>query len=264
MLCGRVQRRLRDVHGSLILYGPTRTYGIFSCPNRCERVAWARMDVRLEPSWKTLLAEELDKPYFLMLTTQVKQAYLTKTIYPPPAQIFRALDLCPVERVRAVILGQDPYHGKGQAHGLSFSVPSGVRPPPSLQNIRKELQSDLGIVPTTSGDLEAWERQGVLLLNATLTVEADRAGSHQGLGWEIFTNAMIEKLSQQKECLVFILWGRFAQQKAGLIDTSKHLILKAAHPSPFSAYNGFFGSKPFSQTNAYLQANGFEPIDWRV
>lgn len=221
------------------------------------------MDVRLEPSWKKLLAEEFEKPYFIELAAFVRQAYQKKSIYPPPSQIFQALEQCPVDRVRVVILGQDPYHGEGQAHGLAFSVPKGVRPPPSLQNIMKELQSDLGISPSTSGDLSAWEKQGVLLLNATLTVEANKAGSHQGLGWEMITNAIIQNLSQKKDHLVFILWGKFAQQKAELIDHTKHLILKAAHPSPFSAANGFFGSKPFSQTNAYLEKQGGERIDWR-
>lgn len=222
------------------------------------------MNVRLEPSWKALLADEFEKPYFIELTDAIRKAYQTKAVYPPPAQIFRALDLCPVDQVRVVILGQDPYHGQGQAHGLSFSVPKGVRPPPSLQNIMKELQDDVGVTPSASGDLSAWEAQGVLLLNATLTVEANQAGSHQKLGWETFTNAVIEKLSREKEHLVFILWGRFAQEKAALIDPAKHLVIKSAHPSPFSAANGFFGSKPFSKANAYLEAHGSKPIDWTI
>ncbi len=222
------------------------------------------MDVRLERSWKTLLADEFEKPYFIELTDTIREAYKTGTVYPPPAHLFRAFDLCPVDRVRVVILGQDPYHGQGQAHGLSFSVPRGIRPPPSLQNIMKELRTDVGAQPSPSGDLSAWEAQGVLLLNATLTVEAGKAGSHQKLGWETFTNTVIERLSQEKEHLVFILWGRFAQEKAALIDAKKHAVIMSAHPSPFSASNGFFGSKPFSQTNAYLQKQGLAPIDWTI
>lgn len=222
------------------------------------------MDVRLEPSWKTLLADEFEKPYFIELTDKIREAYKLGTVYPPPAHLFRAFDLCPVDRVRVVILGQDPYHGQGQAHGLSFSVPKGIRPPPSLQNIMKELRTDVGVEPSPSGDLSAWEAQGVLLLNATLTVEAGNAGSHQKLGWETFTNTVIERLSQEREHLVFILWGRFAQEKASLIDAKKHLVIMSAHPSPFSAANGFFGSKPFSQTNAYLQKQGLVPIDWTI
>lgn len=221
------------------------------------------MNVRLEPSWSALLADEFNQSYFVRLASSVREAYQKGGVYPPPSQIFAALELCPVDRVRVVILGQDPYHGAGQAHGLSFSVSEGVRPPPSLKNIMKELQTDLGIPPSDSGDLRGWAKQGVLLLNATLTVEADKPASHQGLGWETFTNAIIKKLSQNKEHLVFILWGKFAQQKAELIDPTRHLIIQSAHPSPFSATHGFFGSKPFSKTNQYLVLHGLQPIDWR-
>lgn len=222
------------------------------------------MDVRLDPSWKELLADEFTKSYFKELTDFVRQAYRASVVYPAPANIFRALDLCPVDRVRVVILGQDPYHGPRQAHGLSFSVSEGVRPPPSLQNIFKELQADLGMAPPVSGDLTKWEAQGVLLLNASLTVEAGKPASHQRKGWETFTDAVIRRLADTREGLVFILWGKFAQQKAEFIDASKHLILKAAHPSPYSAANGFFGSKPFSKTNAYLTRRGHAPVDWRL
>ncbi len=220
------------------------------------------MSVRIEPSWAAFLASEFEKPYFQQLTDRVRQAYLEQTVYPLPAHVFRAFDLCPVDRVKVVILGQDPYHGKGQAHGLSFSVEKGTRIPPSLQNIMKELKSDLGIDSPPHGDLSEWAEQGVLLLNATLTVEAGKPGSHQGKGWEEFTDAVIRTLADTHEHLVFILWGKYAQQKEVLIDTAKHLVLKSAHPSPYSASAGFFGSKPFSKTNAYLEEQGIEPIRW--
>ncbi len=222
------------------------------------------MNVRLDPSWKALLADEFTKPYFRELADFVRQAYLSTTVYPSPANIFRALDLCPVDRVRVVILGQDPYHGPRQAHGLSFSVAEGVRPPPSLQNIFKELRDDLGIAPPLSGDLSKWEGQGVLLLNASLTVEAGKPNSHQDKGWGPFTDAIIRRLAETREGIVFILWGKFAQQKAELVDPAKHLILKSAHPSPYSAANGFFGSKPFSKANAYLTRQGRSPVDWAL
>lgn len=220
------------------------------------------MDVRLESSWKTALSTEFEKAYFQELTKFVKQRYQSTTVYPPPAQIFHALDASPFDQVRVVILGQDPYHGRGQAHGLCFSVPEGVPPPPSLQNIFKEIHDDVGAPIPASGNLEHWVKQGVLLLNATLTVEASKAGSHQGKGWEQFTDAIIRELSDKREHLVFILWGRYAQQKGELIDASRHLILKAAHPSPFSAYSGFFGCKHFSKANAYLTEHSLEPIQW--
>jgi uracil-DNA glycosylase len=219
-------------------------------------------EVRLEASWKQALSEEFEKPYFRELTTFVKQAYATSNVYPPPAQIFHALDACPVDQVRVVILGQDPYHGRGQAHGLAFSVPEGVTPPPSLQNIFKEIHNDVGAPIPASGDLEHWAKQGVLLLNATLTVEAGKPGSHQGKGWEIFTDAIMRQVSRNREQVVFLLWGRYAQQKEAHIDIARHLVLKAPHPSPYSAASGFFGCKHFSQANEYLVAQGKDPIMW--
>lgn len=220
------------------------------------------MDVKIHESWKRHLAEEFEKPYFKELVDFVKKEYASKKIYPPPADIFRAFEWCPFEKVKVVILGQDPYHGPRQANGLCFSVHHGVQNPPSLQNIFKELQGDLGGELRTEGNLEDWAKQGVLLLNATLTVQAGKAGSHQHKGWEIFTDAVIKILSEEKEHLVFILWGRYAQEKGAVIDEERHLVLRAAHPSPFSAYSGFFGSKPFSKTNEYLEWNGLEPIQW--
>lgn len=220
------------------------------------------MDVQIEPSWKKVLSEEFEKKYFTELTEKVRHAYLTGTVYPPPKLIFNAFTHCSFEKVKVVILGQDPYHGPGQAHGLCFSVQTGVPPPPSLQNIYKEITNDIGTVTDDSGNLEYWAEQGVLLLNATLTVNKSQAGSHQGWGWEQFTDAVIQKLSDEKEHLVFLLWGRYAQDKGKNIDTQKHLVLKASHPSPFSAYNGFFGCKHFSKTNEYLKKNGIEPINW--
>lgn len=221
------------------------------------------MDVSIEPTWKEALKDEFELPYFQELSTKVREMYLGSTpVYPPPKLVFNAFELCPFNSVKVVILGQDPYHGPGQAHGLSFSVTDGVPFPPSLRNIYKELQSDLGVTIPESGDLTHWAKQGVLLLNATLTVLAHEAGSHQGLGWERFTDAVIQKLSDKKEHLVFILWGRYAQDKGKVIDGTKHLVLKSAHPSPLSAYNGFFGSKPFSTTNAYLDAHSIPPIVW--
>jgi uracil-DNA glycosylase len=220
------------------------------------------MDVRLEESWKKLLDEEFKKPYFKDLTDFVKREYQENTIYPPAKYIFNALDSCPVDQVKVVILGQDPYHGVGQAHGLSFSVQEGTALPPSLQNIYKELETDLGVKRKTTGDLTQWAKQGVLLLNATLTVRANQAGSHQNKGWEIFTNAIIDKLNKNKKNLVYILWGNYAQKKGKLINEENNLVIKSAHPSPLSAYNGFFGSRPFSQTNIYLLSLGLPPITW--
>ena len=220
------------------------------------------MDVRLDQSWKRLLAEEFEKPYFQDLTDFVKKEYQEKTIYPPAKYIFNALDSCPVNNVKVVILGQDPYHGEGQAHGLSFSVQDGVALPPSLQNIYKELETDLGVKRKTTGDLTNWAKQGVLLLNATLTVRANQAGSHQNKGWEIFTDAIIERLNKTRRNLVYILWGSYAQKKGKLIDEQNNLVIKSTHPSPLSAYNGFFGSRPFSQTNVYLLSLGLPPIQW--
>jgi len=220
------------------------------------------MAVRLEKSWKELLKNEFDKPYFKSLSEFVHNEYKTNTIYPPAKFIFNALDSLPVDKVKVVIIGQDPYHGEGQAHGLSFSVPDGISLPPSLQNIYKELSADLGKVHSKSGNLEHWVKEGVLLLNATLTVRAHQAGSHQNKGWEQFTDAIIHHLADSKENLVFILWGNYAQRKGAFIDTQKHLVIKSAHPSPLSAHNGFFGSQPFSKTNKYLEAHGRSPINW--
>ncbi|KND50910.1 MAG: uracil-DNA glycosylase [Parcubacteria bacterium C7867-007] len=221
------------------------------------------MEVKIEESWKSHLKDEFDKPYFKALTTFVKEEYTKTTVYPAPKSIFRAFELTPFEQVKVVILGQDPYHGPKQAIGLSFAVSEGVRNPPSLQNIFKELESDLGVpLVHTDGDLTRWAEQGVLLLNATLTVRAASAGSHQGKGWEQFTDAVIQKLSDGREHLVFILWGNYARAKGAHIDRSKHLVIESAHPSPFSAHNGFFGSKPFSKANEYLKIQGEKPINW--
>ncbi len=208
------------------------------------------------------MEEEFEKPYFKELVQFVKNEYASKKVFPTPANIFRAFELCPFDRVKVVILGQDPYHGLGQANGLSFSVNKGVALPPSLQNIFKELRDDLGGELRSEGTLDDWARQGVLMLNATLTVEAHKAGSHQKKGWELFTDAVVEALSREKEHLVFVLWGRYAQEKGAKIDTEKHCVIKSAHPSPFSAYSGFFGSKPFSKTNEYLEWKELEPIKW--
>lgn len=221
-------------------------------------------DVRINESWKKILAPEFEKEYFSALTDFVKKEYAAKKIYPPPRLIFNAFELCPFDKVKVVILGQDPYHGAGQAHGLCFSVNDGVAIPPSLQNIYKEIHDDVGAKIPKTGNLERWARQGVLLLNATLTVQAGTAGSHQNKGWEDFTDAVISLLSYKKEHLVFLLWGRYAQDKEKLIDAKKHLILKAAHPSPFSAYNGFFGCKHFSKTNDYLDFAGISPVNWNA
>lgn len=220
------------------------------------------MDVKIEPSWKEVLKEEFDKSYFKNLVEFVRSEYQSQNVYPPGKLIFSAFDHTPFDKVKVVLIGQDPYHGVGQAHGLSFSVPEGIAQPPSLKNIFKELNADLGIPIAKSGNLERWADQGVLLLNATLTVRASQAGSHQKKGWEEFTDAAIRKLSEEKENLVFILWGAYAQKKGSIIDTEKHFIIKSPHPSPFSAYNGFFGSKPFSKTNSYLKSLGKEEIIW--
>lgn len=220
------------------------------------------MEVKIEASWKALLQGEFDKPYFAGLADFIRREYASKQIFPPARLIFSAFDLCPLNQVKVVILGQDPYHGVGQAHGLCFSVHEGVQHPPSLQNIFKEINRDLGIAVPASGDLSRWARQGVLLLNATLTVEAHKAGSHQGRGWETFTDAAIKLLAECKSDVVFMLWGAYAQQKASLIDESKHLILKSVHPSPLSAYRGFIGCGHFSAANQYLVEKGLEPVIW--
>lgn len=220
------------------------------------------MQVRIEESWRSHLQGEFDKPYFTTLTQFVRSEYATRQIFPPGRQIFNAFDLCPFDRVKVVIIGQDPYHDDGQANGLCFSVNPGTPFPPSLQNIFKEISDDLGRPMPTDGDLSRWARQGVLLLNATLTVRAHQAGSHQGKGWEQFTDAVIHELSAHRDHLVFMLWGSYAKAKGAQIDTSRHCILTAAHPSPLSAYRGFFGCHHFSLANAYLTSHGLTPIDW--
>ncbi len=220
------------------------------------------MTVSIEQSWKEMLGKEFTKEYFVKLTETVRTAYLSTTVFPPPKLVFNAFSQCPFTDVKVVILGQDPYHGKGQAHGLSFSVQDGIRVPPSLQNIYKEIAVDLQKEIPHSGNLERWARQGVLLLNATLTVEEGKAGSHQGLGWETFTDAVIKKVSDEKEHVVFLLWGKYAQNKASLIDKTKHLILIAPHPSPFSVHTGFFGCRHFSKTNIYLRKHDLGEIEW--
>jgi len=217
---------------------------------------------RIAADWHVVLQEAFEAPSFQALRTFLVQERTLHPVYPKGSEIFSAFDRCPFERVRVVVLGQDPYHGPGQAHGLSFSVPPGVPPPPSLQNIFKELQRDLGIAPPRQGDLRPWAAQGVLLLNATLTVRAEQAGSHQGKGWEDFTDTVITKLSERRSGIVFLLWGRYAQNKAALIDSSRHHILTAPHPSPLSAHRGFLGCGHFSRTNVLLQAAGQPPIDW--
>jgi len=221
------------------------------------------MDVKIESSWKNVLESEFDREYFLTLSKFVKNEYSSKTIYPPPGFIFHAFWLTPFDKVKVVILGQDPYHGPKQANGLCFAVNKGITLPPSVQNIYKEIESDLGYrAKYPQGDLEEWAKQGVLLLNATLTVEANKAGSHQNKGWENFTDFVIKILSEQKDHLVFILWGNYAKKKGVVIDRKKHLVIESPHPSPFAARTGFFGSKPFSRCNEYLIAKGKEPIDW--
>ncbi len=220
------------------------------------------MDVNIENSWKQHLMPEFEKPYFEKLTDFVRREYSTKKIYPPARLIFNAFDTCPFDDVEVVIVGQDPYHEPGQAHGLCFSVNDDVQIPPSLVNIHKEIHDDLGKPIPRSGNLERWARQGVLLLNATLTVQAHRAGSHQGKGWEEFTDAAIRHLANERDHLVFILWGAYAQRKGENIDANRHLILKSPHPSPLSAHRGFFGNKHFSKANEYLIAHGKKPIDW--
>jgi uracil-DNA glycosylase len=220
-------------------------------------------DVVIEPSWKAVLAPEFTKPYFRSLADFVRKEYLSQHIFPAPKNIFRAFDACPFDQVKVVIIGQDPYHGVGQANGLCFAVNSGTRLPRSLCNIFEEIRSDLGIEPNPDGDLGRWARQGVLLMNATLTVRANTPGSHQDHGWEEFTDRVIQALSSDRENLVFILWGNYAKKKGAFIDRSKHLVLEAAHPSPFSAHSGFFGCKHFSKANKYLKEHGCEVVDWR-
>ncbi len=214
--------------------------------------------------WKTILSKEIDSDYFAQLSEFVTKEYENEICFPPTKMIFKAFEKCPFDNTKVVILGQDPYHGDGQAHGLSFSVPMGIKFPPSLRNIFKELSSDLESQVPFQGDLTDWTEQGVLLLNATLTVRKSTPGSHQKQGWEKFTDSVIKAISDEKESVVFILWGKFAEQKTELINESKHFIISSAHPSPFSAHRGFLGSKPFSKTNEYLAEKGFEKIDWEL
>jgi uracil-DNA glycosylase len=223
------------------------------------------MEIKMETSWKNALSDLFDKPYFSQIAEHLKaEKALKTTIYPNGGLIFNAFSLTPYDKVKVIILGQDPYHNANQAMGLSFSVPDGIKPPPSLMNIFKELHKDIGMSIPSSGNLTTWAKQGVLLLNAVLTVRANEPASHAKIGWTKFTDDVILSLSSQKKGLVFILWGNFAQEKIKLIDSSKHKILKAAHPSPFSAYNGFFGCKHFSATNEYLVKNNIDPIDWAI
>jgi len=223
------------------------------------------MDIQIEESWKKILKEEFEKDYFKQIVTFLKaEKSAGKIIFPPGPLIFNAFNKTPFSKVKVVLLGQDPYHGKGQAMGLSFSVPDGIPKPPSLVNIFKELESDLGIKPPISGNLEKWAKQGVLLLNASLTVRQNEAASHSKIGWLQFTDSVISKISELKDDIVFLLWGRFAQDKQTLIDETKHHVLKAAHPSPFSADKGFFGCRHFSKTNELLTINNKEPIDWKL
>ena len=220
------------------------------------------MNVRIDDRWKVQLQPEFEQDYFRDLVNFVRSEYASNTVYPPGNQIFRAFDLSPFDTTKVIILGQDPYHEPGQAHGLCFSVDKGVPFPPSLQNIYKEIRDDIGTVVSSQGDLSDWAKQGVLLLNATLTVRAHQAGSHQNKGWERFTDAVIHRLAEQREHLVFILWGAYAQRKGAFIDKNKHLVLQSPHPSPLSAHRGFFGNRHFSTANRYLQEHGIEPIIW--
>lgn len=223
------------------------------------------MNVQIEAGWKKVLESEFKKPYFLQIVHFLKtEKNIGKIIYPPGSQIFNAFEMSPFEKTKLVLLGQDPYHGPGQAHGLSFSVPDGIRPPPSLLNIFKELNTDIGQAIPGTGNLSSWSAQGVLLLNAYLTVEAKKPASHSQIGWGEFTDTVIQKLSFVKQNLVFLLWGKFAQEKQVLIDETRHLVLKAAHPSPYSADKGFFGCRHFSKSNEYLMKNRIDPIDWKL
>ena len=223
------------------------------------------MEVKINDTWKEVLKSEFNKPYFLQIVNFLRTEKMAgKTIYPPGQLMFNAFNTTPFDHVKVVLLGQDPYHGPGQAHGLCFSVQTGVKPPPSLVNIYKELNSDIGMSIPNHGNLTKWAEQGVLMLNASLTVRADEPMSHSKIGWAEFTDSVIKKISDQREHVVFILWGRFAQEKQVLIDETRHLVLKAAHPSPFSANNGFFGCRHFSKTNEYLMQNGIDPVDWSL
>ncbi len=233
--------------------------------NACSENFSSEKSIQLHPSWLTVIGDEFEKPYMIALKQFLQaQKKLGKTIYPPGKFIFNALDSTPFDQVKVVILGQDPYHGPDQAHGLCFSVLPGVKFPPSLRNIYKELAADIEVTPPNHGSLQSWADNGVLLLNATLTVERHQAGSHQGKGWEQFTDAIVSALDDQREGLVFMLWGSYAQQKGQFINREKHLVLQSPHPSPFSANRGFFGCKHFSKANEYLQARGEQPIEWSI
>jgi uracil-DNA glycosylase len=220
------------------------------------------MDVKIDESWKSRLQVEFEKDYFVTLTEFVRQEYKNYAVFPPASLIFNAFDLCPFGNIKAVIIGQDPYHGPGQAHGLCFSVRDGIEFPPSLINIFKEIESDLGLIKPHSGNLERWAKQGVLLLNATLTVRAHQAGSHQRKGWEQFTDSVISHINSEKQNIVFFLWGAYAQKKGETIDRTRHLVLESVHPSPLSASRGFFGNRHFSRCNEYLSDHGIQPVDW--
>ncbi|MDR2472809.1 MAG: uracil-DNA glycosylase [Tannerella sp.] len=220
------------------------------------------MEVKIEPEWKEVLSDEFEKPYFIQLTDFVRNEYASTTVYPPAGLIFNAFNHCPFNRVKVVLLGQDPYHEPGEAHGLCFSVQDGVRFPPSLQNIFKEIYADIGVAIPSSGNLTRWADQGVLLLNATLTVRAHAAGSHQKRGWETFTDAVINRLAVHRTNIVYILWGAYAQNKGAIIDPTQNLVLKSPHPSPLSASRGFFGNHHFSHANAYLIQNGLQAVEW--
>ena len=220
------------------------------------------MEVKIAPDWKALLEEEFSKPYFEELTRFVKEEYATRRIYPRGSNIFRAFDKCPLDKLKVVIIGQDPYHGPGQAHGLCFSVAEGVPHPPSLQNIFKEVAADIGTPIPASGNLDRWAEQGVLLLNAVLTVREHEAASHAGKGWEQFTDAVVRKIAERKQGVVYLLWGSYAQRKGAIADPTQNCILKAVHPSPLSAYRGFLGCKHFSKANDYLISTGQTPINW--
>ncbi|MEG2614449.1 MAG: uracil-DNA glycosylase [Alistipes sp.] len=220
------------------------------------------MDVKIAPDWKALLAAEFEKPYFAELTQFVHNEYATNQVFPRGSNIFRAFDKCPFDRLKVVIIGQDPYHGEGQANGLCFSVADGVQLPPSLQNIFKEVAADVGTAVPSSGNLDRWAEQGVLLLNAVLTVRAHEAASHAGRGWETFTDAVVQTIAQHKQGIVYMLWGSYAQKKGAIANPDKNLILKSVHPSPLSAYRGFFGSHHFTQANDYLRSIGKMPVEW--
>lgn len=220
------------------------------------------MDVKINPSWKKVLAEEFEQPYWQKLATHIRQQYVSETIYPPSKNVFRAFDLCPFDKVKVVIVGQDPYHGRGQANGLSFAVNDGVALPPSLKNIYREIKNDLDVKPLQSGDLSRWATQGVLMLNSVLTVQAGKPASHAGVGWEHFTDAVIGMLNKERQHIVYMLWGKYAQAKGAVIDREKNLVLTSGHPSPYSV-SFFYGNHHFSKCNAYLEEHGVTPVDWQ-